>query len=327
MEKLLYESKCLNGWGFRGMKFSENINGWTFHKPSIELTFSSNICTIPDRLLPSRACFRLYRCYKNNTMNSIIENNLKNGIWLRKILKCYYFLRPKNYLLKSVSKLRRSIMLITPCKACLDKSRRKRSSGYDDVPGTQELRSSSIRHSRLVNEYNYMNISKTKRNPVRDYLSVEKGHTSSLCIPSGMQPVFRNVVALLRNADITCGYNFLPRDIPYGNVTILYNIDIQRLRLSLTDMVQSATGLRMWKIPIKAVSKVIFNVIARAVVRSNSLIINVMDCLLLPSSHFVMTEIGAFDTVSIRTNFLRRKFTRIHRIMAPQTFLKRKLCL
>jgi len=79
MEKLLYESKCLNGWGFRGMKFSENINGWTFHKPSIELTFSSNICIIPDRLLPSRACFRLYRCGKGNKINSTIENNTKNG--------------------------------------------------------------------------------------------------------------------------------------------------------------------------------------------------------------------------------------------------------
>ena len=56
-----------------------------------------------------------------------------------------------------------------------------------------------------------------------------------------MQPAFRNVVAFLRNADITCGYNFLPRDIPYGNVSALYNIDIQRLRLSLTAMFGKAS--------------------------------------------------------------------------------------
>ena len=61
-----------------------------------------------------------------------------------------------------------------------------------------------------------------------------------------MQPAFRNVVAFLRNADITCGYNFLPRDIPYGNVTALYNIDIQRFRLSLTAMAKDATPSRAY---------------------------------------------------------------------------------
>jgi hypothetical protein len=73
MEKLLYEENCLMrswsekiidtavyqtvikfyGWIFLGMEFSENINGRTLCRPSIELTFSSNICIIPDRLLPS----------------------------------------------------------------------------------------------------------------------------------------------------------------------------------------------------------------------------------------------------------------------------------
>ena len=86
-----------------------------------------------------------------------------------------------------------------------------------------------------------MNISEIKHNPVRDYLSVEKRYTPSPCIPLGMQPAFRNGVAFLRNADITYGYNFLPRDIPYGNVTTLYNIDIQRLRLSLTAMLRATS--------------------------------------------------------------------------------------
>jgi hypothetical protein len=81
MEKLLYKENRLQlnlideiieaavyhtinkicGWVFLGMAFSKNINGQIFNNPSIELTFSSNICDIPDRLLPSRACFRLGR--------------------------------------------------------------------------------------------------------------------------------------------------------------------------------------------------------------------------------------------------------------------------
>ena len=83
MEKLLHKRKCLmekeiNRWVFLGMKFSENINGWTLHMPSIALTFSSNICIIPGRLLPGRACFRLYRRSKDKTINSISEmNNVK----------------------------------------------------------------------------------------------------------------------------------------------------------------------------------------------------------------------------------------------------------
>ena len=36
-------------------------------------------------------------------------------------------------------------------------------------------------------------------------------------MPSGMQPVLCNKVAFLWNADVRCGYNFLPNDIPYGN--------------------------------------------------------------------------------------------------------------
>jgi len=64
-------------WVFKGMKFSKNINGWTLYEPSIVLTFSSNICIIPDRLLPSRACFRLYRQCKDNTIYSITDNKKK----------------------------------------------------------------------------------------------------------------------------------------------------------------------------------------------------------------------------------------------------------
>jgi len=41
----------------------------------------------------------------------------------------------------------------------------------------------------------------------------------------GMQPAFRNVVAFLRNAGVTYGYNFLPRDIPYRNRVGTYSID------------------------------------------------------------------------------------------------------
>jgi len=47
--------------------FSKNTNGQFFFKLSIALTFLSNICIIPDRLLPSRACFRLYWPCKNKT--------------------------------------------------------------------------------------------------------------------------------------------------------------------------------------------------------------------------------------------------------------------
>lgn len=92
MEKLLYKGSCMTminvydeiqvrqicGWIFLGMVFSENINGRIFYRPSIALTFSSNACIIPDRLLPSRACFRLYRCDKNNEKCLIIKNNSKN---------------------------------------------------------------------------------------------------------------------------------------------------------------------------------------------------------------------------------------------------------
>jgi len=41
------------------------------------------------------------------------------------------------------------------------------------------------------------------KNPVRDYRSVEKENTPMPCIPSGMQPVFCDTVAFLRNAGVT----------------------------------------------------------------------------------------------------------------------------
>jgi len=49
-----------------------------------------------------------------------------------------------------------------------------------------------------------MSISKIKQNPVRDYRSVEEGYTTPPCMPLGMQPIFRNVVAFLRNAGGLC---------------------------------------------------------------------------------------------------------------------------
>jgi len=70
-----------------------------------------------------------------------------------------------------------------------------------------------------------MYIKEIKQNPVRDYRSVERGNITTPRIPSGMQPVFRNVAAFLRNADAISGYNFLPSDIPYGNELKLYSIN------------------------------------------------------------------------------------------------------
>ena len=46
-----------------------------------------------------------------------------------------------------------------------------------------------------------MHIKEIKQNSVRDYRSVERGNITTPRIPLGMQPVFRNVVAFLRNAD------------------------------------------------------------------------------------------------------------------------------
>ena len=82
MEKLLHKTKRIGeqkicGWVFEGMKFSKNINGWTFSKTSIELTFLSNICMIPDRLLPGSACFRLYRCSKDSTKYPTMKKECK----------------------------------------------------------------------------------------------------------------------------------------------------------------------------------------------------------------------------------------------------------
>jgi hypothetical protein len=104
MEKLLYQKKLKSRrWIFKGIEFSEKNNGWTFDKPSIALTFSSNICIIPDRLLPSRACFRLYKHRKNNTIKSTIENNDKNSE--------IDLFNQKNYFCKPISGLKMTINL------------------------------------------------------------------------------------------------------------------------------------------------------------------------------------------------------------------------
>jgi len=122
MEKLLYKANCLArslkyeiddtvviqavsefyGWVFLGMGFSKNVNGRTFSNPSIALTFSSNICIIPDRLLPSRACFRLYgqgkcneyyptakKIYKKNVRLEKNEYFCKLKLGLKKVVNVY----------------------------------------------------------------------------------------------------------------------------------------------------------------------------------------------------------------------------------------------
>ena len=80
-------------------------------------------------------------------------------------------------------------------------------------------------------------MSKIKQNPVRDYRSVEEGYSTTPCMPLGMQPIFRNVVAFLRNAGVICGYNFLPSDIPYGNKLVMYAVETQWFISNLTAMV------------------------------------------------------------------------------------------
>jgi hypothetical protein len=108
VEKLLHQTKCIvehdiSHWVFEGMRFSKNINGWTVNKPSIELTFLSNICIIPDRLLPSRACFRLYRCGNDNEIYSTIECKAKKHTKKRlHRLKKDYFCKFKTELKKNV---------------------------------------------------------------------------------------------------------------------------------------------------------------------------------------------------------------------------------
>ena len=76
------------GWVFSGMVFSKNINGWTSWRPSIALTFSSNIRAIPDKLLPSRACFRLTRRHKFKT--KFINCEIRSKKFVRQMIKCYF---------------------------------------------------------------------------------------------------------------------------------------------------------------------------------------------------------------------------------------------
>jgi len=63
-------------WVFLGMEFNKNINGQIL---SIALTFSSNICIIPGRLLLS---FRLYRHSKSNAKNQIAKKSCKKIVCL-----------------------------------------------------------------------------------------------------------------------------------------------------------------------------------------------------------------------------------------------------
>jgi len=107
MEKLLSKGKCvvysetfgiysvgrqICGWVFSGMVFNKNINGRTLFNPSIALTFSSNVCIIPDRLLPSRACFRLYRQGKGSAKYEISK---KKSTKFAGLIKNHYFCKLK----------------------------------------------------------------------------------------------------------------------------------------------------------------------------------------------------------------------------------------
>ena len=89
----VYQAACKE-WDrfFSGMKFSKNINGRIFCNPSIALTFLSNICIIPDRLLLSRACFRLYRRHKDSENYTIEKNICKKIVHL---IKNDYFCKLK----------------------------------------------------------------------------------------------------------------------------------------------------------------------------------------------------------------------------------------
>ena len=81
-----------SGWVFLGMEFSKNINGQILGNPSIALTFLSNICMIPDRLLPSRACFRLYRQGKGSAKYPTVKKEYKK---IDHLLKNHYFCKLK----------------------------------------------------------------------------------------------------------------------------------------------------------------------------------------------------------------------------------------
>jgi hypothetical protein len=88
------------GQVFLGIEFSKIINGWILTYPSDELTFSSNTCIIPDRLLPSRACFRLYRLDKSSENYKKVKINCKKFV---NLLKNYYFCKLKTGLKKCVN--------------------------------------------------------------------------------------------------------------------------------------------------------------------------------------------------------------------------------
>ena len=80
------------GWVFSGMEFSKNINGQILRNPSIALTFLSNIRAIPDRLLPSRACFRL-RGRRNDSAKVLFSKKTATQ-FVNQLIK-HYFCRLK----------------------------------------------------------------------------------------------------------------------------------------------------------------------------------------------------------------------------------------
>jgi hypothetical protein len=76
--------KQILDWVFLGIMFSKNINGWILCCPPIVLIFSSNTCIIPDRLLPSRVCFPLYRRDKDNENYPTLKKNYEKIVHLIK---------------------------------------------------------------------------------------------------------------------------------------------------------------------------------------------------------------------------------------------------
>jgi len=58
-------------------------------------------------------------------------------------------------------------------------------------------------------------------------MMIKKDNTTTPCIASCMQPLFRNVVAFLRNAGVMLGFEFLPSDVPYGKGVALCCVAIK----------------------------------------------------------------------------------------------------
>ena len=74
MDTHWFLSKEIYRWVFKGIKTSKNIKGITISNP-FDLTFLSVIKSIPDKLLPSRACFRFNLIIQRYVWNLIRKNH------------------------------------------------------------------------------------------------------------------------------------------------------------------------------------------------------------------------------------------------------------